>query len=188
MGKIALLSHWKIIFGIIIYIILGELSKEVIIFPFVEPYLLDRFNAQTAEQMAEISEYVLLAAILVPVAILFIINPVNRSNGALVALSSEMAEKNKDLQLEITERITIQKEKEELIQDLQRALLEIKTLRGIIPICSYCKEIRNDKGSWVHLEKYIQDHSHAEFSHSICDACLDKHFPEEFEEEDSARQ
>lgn len=54
---------------------------------------------------------------------------------------------------------------------LQKALDEIKTLRGIIPICSYCKKIRNDKGAWDLIEAYICNHSEAQFSHGICPDC-----------------
>jgi PAS domain S-box-containing protein len=57
---------------------------------------------------------------------------------------------------------------------LQKALSEIKTLRGILPICSYCKKIRNDEGYWDQIESYIRDHSEAEFSHSICQECAKK--------------
>jgi hypothetical protein len=53
---------------------------------------------------------------------------------------------------------------------------EIKALQGIIPICSYCKEIRDDKGYWNRLETYIQNHSEAQFSHGICDSCLKEHW------------
>jgi hypothetical protein len=48
---------------------------------------------------------------------------------------------------------------------------EIKTLKGIIPICSYCKNIRDDEGSWEQLESYIDEHSDAQFSHGICPKC-----------------
>lgn len=56
---------------------------------------------------------------------------------------------------------------------------ELRVLKGIIPICMHCKEIRDDKGSWNQLEKYISEHSEAQFSHGICDKCLEKHYPEE---------
>ena len=56
--------------------------------------------------------------------------------------------------------------------------IEIKTLRGLLPICSYCKKIRDDKGYWSQIETYISDHSEAEFSHSICQECLEKYFPD----------
>lgn len=54
----------------------------------------------------------------------------------------------------------------------------IKLLEGIIPICSYCKKIRDPKMAWVQLEEYISDHSEADFSHSICPSCGEKHFGE----------
>ena len=66
---------------------------------------------------------------------------------------------------------------ETVLQDknnaLQQALDEIKTLRGIIPICMYCKKIRSDKGAWDKLEAYLTDHTHAELSHGICPDCLE---------------
>lgn len=61
---------------------------------------------------------------------------------------------------------------------LEQALNEIKTLRGILPICSHCKKIRDGKGSWEHVEVYVKSHSHAEFTHSICPDCMKKHYPQ----------
>jgi len=63
----------------------------------------------------------------------------------------------------------------EIIEHLKN---EINTLRGIIPICASCKNIRDDKGYWHQVEAYIRDRSEAEFSHSICPNCLDKLYPE----------
>ncbi len=63
-------------------------------------------------------------------------------------------------------------------RDLVEAQAKIKTLSGIIPICSHCKEIRDDKGYWNQLEKFISEHSEAQFSHAICDKCLKKYYPE----------
>ena len=78
--------------------------------------------------------------------------------------------------------ITARKHAEEaLLQErnkLQKALSEIKTLRGILPICSHCKKIRNDEGYWDQIESYIRDHSEAEFSHGICQECADKYYPD----------
>lgn len=56
--------------------------------------------------------------------------------------------------------------------DLEAALARVKQLEGIIPICSYCKKIRDDKNDWNQLEKYISDHSEAKFSHGICPTCV----------------
>jgi len=61
---------------------------------------------------------------------------------------------------------------------LQQAIDEIKTLQGILPICMHCKEIRDDKGSWNQLEKYISEHSEVRFSHGICEECFKKHYPD----------
>lgn len=52
---------------------------------------------------------------------------------------------------------------------------ELRVLKGIIPICMHCKEIRDDKGYWNQLEKYISEHSEVQFSHGICDKCLEKY-------------
>ena len=62
-------------------------------------------------------------------------------------------------------------------QELSSALSEVKTLRGLIPICAYCKKIRDDQGFWEQMEHYISDHSDAQFSHGICPDCRDQHFP-----------
>jgi len=78
---------------------------------------------------------------------------------------------------DISKRKAIEKEKEKLIRNLKTALDEIKTLKGIVPICASCKKIRDDKGYWNHLETYIQKHSQAEFSHGICPDCAKKIYP-----------
>jgi len=62
---------------------------------------------------------------------------------------------------------------------LEQAMSEIKTLKGIVPICMHCKGIRDDKGYWNQLEKYIAEHSEAQLSHGICEKCLDKYYPED---------
>ena len=71
-----------------------------------------------------------------------------------------------------------EEQREKLISELQTALDEIKTLKGIIPICSYCKKIRDDQGYWNQLEGYIQEHSEAEFSHGVCKDCIREHYPD----------
>jgi HAMP domain-containing protein len=77
------------------------------------------------------------------------------------------------LELEIIQRKQLQKEKQKVIEDLEIALDEIKTLKGIVPICANCKKIRDDKGYWNHLESYIEKHSDASFSHGMCPECLE---------------
>lgn len=64
--------------------------------------------------------------------------------------------------------------------ELQEALAEVKTLSGLLPICSHCKKIRDDKGYWNSLEKYLVEHTDALLSHGICPDCLQVHYPEVF--------
>jgi PAS domain S-box-containing protein len=90
---------------------------------------------------------------------------------------------------DITERKRIEEEKDKLVSDLQKALSEVKTLRGFLPICSNCKKIRDDKGYWNQIESYIRDHSDAEFSHGICPECAKKLYPDmAFYGEDKSQQ
>ena len=76
------------------------------------------------------------------------------------------------------ERRESETEKERLIKELQKALLEVKTLSDLLPICAYCKNIRDDKGYWNKLESYITEHAGTRFSHGICPDCMKKNFPE----------
>jgi len=81
----------------------------------------------------------------------------SRLNNELVNLHRKLAKKN---------------------AELQSALDHIKTLQGLLPICSYCKMIRTDSGSWMKIESYIREHSEAEFSHGICPDCAGTHYPD----------
>jgi DNA-binding response OmpR family regulator len=59
------------------------------------------------------------------------------------------------------------------VSELQVALTNVRTLSGLLPICAYCKRVRDDKDYWQQIEQYVGDHSQAEFSHGICPECLD---------------
>jgi len=63
------------------------------------------------------------------------------------------------------------------IGELREALDQIRTLRGILPICMHCKKIRDDLGYWNQLESYVRDHTEAEFSHCICPECMERIYP-----------
>ncbi len=90
----------------------------------------------------------------------------------------DLAKANDDLKEENAARLKILKENEKLIDDLQQALEEIKTLQGMLPICSYCKNIRDDQGYWNSIESYFSKHSELVFSHGLCPDCAQKHYPE----------
>ncbi len=101
----------------------------------------------------------------------FITKPVNsvellaRVNSALMLKKEMDCRKTRELELRRSN------------EDLQRALREVKVLKGLVPICACCKKIRNDQGFWQQLEEYIQQHSEAEFSHGLCTPCIKKHYP-----------
>ncbi len=80
----------------------------------------------------------------------------------------------------IQERKRIEMEKEALIHSLENAIHQIKTLSGLLPICSHCKKIRDEQGTWKALEEYIPMHSDAQFSHGICPECTKIHYPTYF--------
>ena len=86
----------------------------------------------------------------------------------------------KPLTTNIAIRQRTEEEKNTLIIELEKALAEVKTLQGIIPICSSCKKIRDDEGFWQQVDVYVSKHSAAQFSHGICDECLKKLYPEEY--------
>jgi phosphoserine phosphatase RsbU/P len=91
--------------------------------------------------------------------------------------------------IKVGERILVlQNTLAERVDELEKALIHIKTLQGILPICSYCKKIRDDGNYWQLLESYISDHSDAQFSHSICPDCYEKIVQPQLEElEEEAR-
>jgi PAS domain S-box-containing protein len=81
---------------------------------------------------------------------------------------------------DITERKKAEAERERLITELQNALVDVKTLSGLVPICANCKKIRDDQGYWTQVESYIQERSQARFSHGICPDCAAKLYPNYF--------
>jgi PAS domain S-box-containing protein len=78
---------------------------------------------------------------------------------------------------DITDRKTVEAERERLLAELRETLAEVKTLKGFIPICASCKKIRDDKGFWDQLESYISRHSDATFTHGICPECATRMYP-----------
>ena len=78
---------------------------------------------------------------------------------------------------DITERKETEKEREKLIHDLEKAFADVEVLSGLLPICSLCKKIHDDKGYWNQIEKYIGDRSKVDFSHGVCPECVEKLYP-----------
>jgi len=78
----------------------------------------------------------------------------------------------------LARRVVAQCELRNISSDLASALSDVKSLRGLLPICTRCKSIRNDKGYWQSVEHYLASHSEAEFSRCLCTPCLRLHFPD----------
>lgn len=78
---------------------------------------------------------------------------------------------------DITARREVELERERLIGELQKALADIRTLRGLLPICAGCKKIRDDRGYWRGLEQYLSEHAEVQFSHGLCPDCLSRYYP-----------
>jgi AmiR/NasT family two-component response regulator len=70
----------------------------------------------------------------------------------------------------------MERERERLTRELQDALATIKTLSGLLPICAWCKSVRDDSGYWMRVEQYVEAHSQATFSHSVCPECASRYF------------
>jgi PAS domain S-box-containing protein len=79
---------------------------------------------------------------------------------------------------DVTDAKLAEQERERLIAELREALAKVRALSGMLPISSSCKKIRDDKGYWNQIEKYIRDHSEAEFSHGICPECVKELYPD----------
>jgi len=108
-------------------------------------------------------------------------------DGASVVVSLTISPvQTKDLQIvgisitarDVSERKRQEAERERLIQELQAAMAEVKTLSGLLPICAQCKKIRDDRGYWNQIEKFIGERSHAKFTHGICPDCMNHLYPD----------
>ena len=86
---------------------------------------------------------------------------------------------------DITDRKRREEEREQLLRELQAALAEVKELQKILPICSYCKSIRNDDNYWQTVEAYISHHTNSRFSHSICPTCYETVVEPQFDDAES---
>lgn len=106
------------------------------------------------------------------------------ANARLIPGFAGEAPEYEGMTLDITARKQAEKERERLIQELQKALAEVKTLSGLLPICSNCKKIRDDQGYWNQIETYIASHSSANFTHGICPECARLLYPEVFQKRD----
>ena len=85
--------------------------------------------------------------------------------------------------MDVSKEMEVEEERERLVIELQEALGKVKKLSGLLPICSSCKKVRDDKGYWQEVEEYMRDHFEADFRHGICPDCVEKEI-KEFEQLD----
>lgn len=97
----------------------------------------------------------------------------------------KLRQRIKELETQAIEMRREEDERKDLVAKLQHTLAQMETLRGIVPICSSCKKIRDDNGFWYEIETYIASHTQVEFSHSICPDCEEKLYPEFSKRRDS---
>lgn len=111
-----------------------------------------------------------------------LVTPEGLSIGTLCAIDREpralSPSRQRALQA-LARQLIAQLELRRISRDLAGALERIKVMDGLIPICSYCKGIRNDAGFWTTLEEYLHEHATADLTHGICPSCLSKNFPED---------
>lgn len=79
---------------------------------------------------------------------------------------------------DISDRKQAEAERERLILELQEAVANVKALRGLLPICAYCKKIRDDQGYWNQVELYIRRHTEVQFTHGVCPDCARRIVPD----------
>lgn len=110
-----------------------------------------------------------------------LISPEGHALGSLCVIDRQprvLSEVQKTALEALARQVVAQLELRRVSTKLAESLDRIKLMKGLIPICSYCKGIRDDQGYWSTVEKFIQQHSSAEFTHGICHKCIQQHFPE----------
>lgn len=109
-----------------------------------------------------------------------LVTPNGYSVGTLCVIDRqprELSESQKKALQALARQVVMQLELRRVSSQLASALEKIEIIEGLIPICSYCKGVRNDEGYWSTVEKFIEQYSDVEFTHGVCDSCIQVHFP-----------
>ena len=151
----------------------ADVENGMHVFDFLHPEdrekAAQRIASYFEDRQTEATEYRILKKNGESTWVLLNTTPVKK-NGHLVGFHSVL--------IDISQRKHAEEERESLIQELRKALSEVRELRGFLPICSNCKKIRDDDGYWQRIEKYIQERTDTEFSHGICPECAKQLYPD----------
>lgn len=150
-----------------------ELLPDVVVMDITMPEL-DGIAAASAIQMGRPTPVVILSA---HDETDFLIKATAAGVGAFVIKPPQANELERAITIAVARHDDLM-ELQRLNEKLEQALAEIKTLKGLLPICCSCKKIRDEQGYWSEVESYIMSHSDATFTHSYCPKCLHKYFPE----------
>jgi hypothetical protein len=175
-------SIWFYVYPLIVLFVFGEREGSVwtmvllacaVVLLWMPPPHLTVYPYPEAFKVRLIAMYLILASVTLGFEY-----SRRRYRDAMVAEHEKLGQETRLLQQEVRERERAEREKEALIQELQDTLAQVKTLKGLVPICSHCHRIRDDRGFWNQLEKYLHEHSDASFSHGICPSCMKENYPE----------
>lgn len=158
-GKFELEHHQEAIFEL--HEKLSAIRKLGVELVTLEIQLEDNLKSEISKNATRLQYHAVVTIVAVSIFTLFL--------GYILIKMIKTLNKEISSRLQSEEALKLEKNK------LKDALDKLKTLSGIVPICMYCKQIRDDKGYWNQLEDFISKHSKAEFSHSICEKCLEKH-------------
>jgi len=169
------------IFFYFLYVIIFAVIKKregsvIILAGYITPFLTVLNDILYAKDILNTGHFLSFGLLTFVFLYTFVLSQKNaRSYNTIELLSSELVQLNSSLEEKVKVRTA---ELFEQKRELQEAIDNIKTLTGLIPICSSCKKIRNDKGLWDQLESYFTKHSNAEFTHGICPDCAGKLYPD----------
>ena len=146
------------------------LMSILFLIEYLAPFLVQPY-ASRGERFLDLYVTFLLATFVVTQIILMILKAYREERARADAINQRLSENLEALQ--------------QTNRNLEKALSEVKTLSGLLPICASCQKIRNDRGYWDRIETYIQAHSEATFSHSLCPDCAHRLYPDIYPETDA---
>jgi hypothetical protein len=188
--------YYYFLVGPSIYFFLRDISRKFIVaitsLAFILFVICESLGSRYSELILSDSQFHFLYFSTISIAFILLVVIVHTFVEEIDTRQLHLEQSANDLAVaddELTKKIKERKQAEAALKEernrLQKALVEIQTLSGMLPICSSCKKIRDDQGYWNQLESYIMDHSQAQFSHSLCPKCAKALYAGFMKKEDS---